>query len=136
MSDRKHSGKPLLSLHNHHIDGCGAPPYITEKPGHYIGYFENQLGEQAIFVFDRTAQVGAVLLGNCGWEIQYPVIEGMIAGLVLPEAERAWLRTCWEAATGQRLQPTLVETFTDLLRAAETTSPAALARLKNKIDTL
>src|SRR5690348_11679600 len=111
MYDKKHSGKPLLSVHNRHIDGCGAPPFVTEKPGQDIGYFENQQGEQAIFVFDRAAQAGTLWLGDCGWETSHQVIEGQVASVVLPETERTWLRTCWEAATGQQVQPTLVETF-------------------------
>src|SRR5690349_4597441 len=98
MSDKKHSGKPLLSLNNHHIDGCGAPPHVTDKASQYVGYFENQQGEQAIFVSDRAAQVGTLWLGDCGWESPYQVGEGQVASVVLPEAERTWLRTCWEAA--------------------------------------
>ena len=46
MGDRS----PILQISNHHAAGCGTPPRIEERPGQYLGYFENGYGEQMVFV--------------------------------------------------------------------------------------
>ena len=111
MSDTNNYGKPLLSMNNHHVEGCGVPPHVTDKSGQYIGYFENQYGEQAVFVFDRAAQTGTLYMGDAGWEESYKVVKGWVPGLVMNAGERTWLRTCWEAATGTKLAPDIPENF-------------------------
>jgi len=136
MPEERHYGKRLLSLGNHHAEGCGVPPHVTEKPGQYVGYFENEHGEQAIFVYDRPTRQGTLYMGDYDWETPLEVVTGGVPGLVISEGERVWLRTCWEAATGEHLQPTLMETFLDLLRQAQSTNPAAVAKLNEKIEAL
>ena len=39
----------LVRLTNHH---AAAAPMIEERPGRYLGYFENKFGEQLVFVHD------------------------------------------------------------------------------------
>ena len=42
--------KPLLQIANHHGAACGDPPIVPhDNPYLYIGYFENELGEQWVF---------------------------------------------------------------------------------------
>lgn len=97
------SGEVLLEVRNHHTSEAGTLPRISDAdPSLYIGYFENRYGEQAVFVFNRTTQSAILHLGDAGWETEYTVIDGVAPDLVLGEAELRWLRSCWQAATGER----------------------------------
>lgn len=89
----------ILQISNHHTAGCGTLPRIEERPGQYLGYFENQYGEQMIFIFDRRSGTGRVYAGDAGWETPYKVIDGVAKELILTPEEGLWLRACWGAAT-------------------------------------
>jgi hypothetical protein len=96
---------PLFCVGNHHSADCGTPPRIDDhSPSQYLGYFENQHGEQAVFVFERHSTQGALYLGDAGWETPYAVVDGAVPDLVLPETERLWVRACWQAATANAKQ--------------------------------
>ena len=59
------SKPPLFSVANHHVDSCGTPPQIDEStPNRYLGYFENEHGEQTIFIYDRTTKKGTLYMGD------------------------------------------------------------------------
>jgi len=91
---------PLLYVRNHHPAECGRPPRIDDRgPSQYLGYFENQHGEQAVFVYDRDARQALLYVGDAGWEAPYTVIDGAVPDLVLAETERVWVHACWQAAT-------------------------------------
>jgi hypothetical protein len=93
------SEQPIFRVTNRHTDACGAPPAIDDsEPNRSLGYFENEHGEQAILVYDRTRRAGTLLLGDAGWVRPHAVVEA-VAGVVLGAAERAWLAACWKAAT-------------------------------------
>ncbi|MBU0491766.1 MAG: hypothetical protein KKA73_27530 [Chloroflexi bacterium] len=57
---------PILQIHNHHAPGCGVPPRIEEQPGQYVGYFENEYGEQMVLVLDRATGAGLLYAGDAG----------------------------------------------------------------------
>lgn len=92
--------QPLFQVANHHGEACGVPPQIDEQtfPRVYHGYFENQNGEQAVFVYDFEQECGTLYLGDAGWEHTYDVEDGKIAGLMLNRPEQLWLSACWEAS--------------------------------------
>jgi hypothetical protein len=91
---------PLFSVGNHHAAGSGQPPHVDgDTAGRYHGYFENEHGERAVFVYDYQAQKGTVRLGDAGWERAFRVTGGRAPELILNEAEAPWLRGCWLAAT-------------------------------------
>jgi hypothetical protein len=47
------AGSPLFRISNHHTDDSGPVPAIDgDEAGRYYGYFANQHGEQAVFVYD------------------------------------------------------------------------------------
>jgi len=48
------SNQLLFQVTNHHGEASGIPPQIDEQtfPGVYRSYFENQNGEQAVFLYD------------------------------------------------------------------------------------
>jgi hypothetical protein len=99
---RAAEGEVIFEVSNHHTPGEKLPPRITQTPTRrYLGYFENQYGEQSIFVFDYTLGEGFVFCGDAGWEV-YPVREGVVVELMLNEVEKSWLRNCWEAALKAR----------------------------------
>jgi len=90
---------PLFAVRNHHSAECGRPPHIDDRsPSHYLGYFENQHGEQAVFVYDRDIGQAIVCVGDAGWDAPHRVVDGAVPDLMLTETERLWVRACWQAA--------------------------------------
>jgi hypothetical protein len=104
MSQTNRSDAPLFQVRNRHSATSGPPPHIDDlRPNQYLGYFENEHGEQAVFVYDRDSnQAAVVYLGDAGWETSHTVIDGAVPDLVLSEVERQWVRACWQAATANR----------------------------------
>src|ERR1700736_387038 len=103
MSTRNGDDAALFQVRNHHSAECGIPPHIDDvRPNQYLGYFENQYGEQAIFVYDRDSSQAVLYLGDASWEKPHAVIDGGVPDLVRSETERLWVRACWQAATAHR----------------------------------
>jgi hypothetical protein len=93
----------LLLIRNRHLAACGVPAAITgDNPDVYLGYYENALGEQWVFTYDRTAKRGELRGGDAGWDKTLHVRDGRVAGLVLNAGESAWLESCWQSAVGDR----------------------------------
>jgi hypothetical protein len=55
----------LLRVTNHY---GSAAPVIEERPGRYLGCFENRFGEQLVFVHDDGELDATVFLGDVDWE--------------------------------------------------------------------
>jgi hypothetical protein len=103
MSQTNRNNAPLFQVRNHHSAACGTPPHMDDlRPNQYLGYFENQYGEQAMFVYDRDSSQAVLYLSDAGWETPHAVIDGIVPDLVLSETERHWVRACWQAATANR----------------------------------
>ena len=103
MSQINQSDAQLFQVCNHHSASCGTPPHIDDRrPSLYLGYFENQYGEQAVFVYDGDSNHAVLYAGDAGWETPHAVIDGAVPELVLSETERLWLGACWQAATTNR----------------------------------
>jgi hypothetical protein len=94
------SNQLLFQVTNHHGESCGIPPQIDEQtfPDVYRSYFENQNGEQVIFLYDYEQECGTLYMGDAGWEHPYDVVDGKVSGLVLNRLEQIWLLACWEAS--------------------------------------
>lgn len=91
---------PLFQVTNHHVPSCGEPPHIEDKKsGQYLGYFENEFGEQTIFIYDQETAQGTLYMGDAGWETPYEVHNGVVLELIMNRPELMWLRACWEAVT-------------------------------------
>ena len=90
----------LFQVTNHQRESCGIAPRIDEQtfPNVYRSYFENQNGEQAIFLYDYEQERGTLYMGDAGWEHPYAVVDGEVAGLTLNRPEQLWLSACWEAS--------------------------------------
>jgi hypothetical protein len=103
MSTSNADDAPIIQVRNHHSAECGTPPHIDGRsPSQYLGYLENQYGEQAIFVYDRDSSQAILYLGDAGWEMPHTVVDGGVPELVLSETERLWVRACWQAAQANR----------------------------------
>ncbi len=92
----------LMRLSNHH---ASLAPVIEERPGRYLGYFENKFGEQLVFVHDDGQPDATVLLGDVGWEPCRVSDAGGLpdAGdLILNDEERAFVNACWIATAWRR----------------------------------
>ena len=87
------------------VHGGQCSPAFTNCPGgtfdrsKYFGYFQNRFGEQWVFVYDPGRRVGELRGGDIGWETVV-IVDGGEADVKLGKAETAWLRACWNAATG------------------------------------
>jgi hypothetical protein len=75
----------LMRLTNHH---AATAPAIEERPGRYLGYFENKFGEQLVFVHDDGEPDAAVFLGDVGWEPRRVTDAGGSAGCGRPDPQR------------------------------------------------
>jgi hypothetical protein len=96
MADKQH----IFSVDNKHKPNAGQPPQIDGNvKSKYYGYFENEYGEQMIFVYDHALKLGIVWVGDAGWEKSYKVVDGLVPELMLSDKEETWLQVCWNAAT-------------------------------------
>ena len=103
MSQTDWSDAPLFQVRNQHSADCGIPPHIDDRSlSRYMGYFENQYGEQALFVYNRGSKQAILYLGDAGWDSPHTVVDGAVPDLVLSEIEQLWVRACWQAATANR----------------------------------
>lgn len=92
--------EPFFIMRNNHSENCGTPPTITnETANKYYGYFENEFGEQWVFVYDRVTKKAVLYGGDVEWGNEYQVKDGRVQGLILDQNELNWLNACWKAAT-------------------------------------
>jgi hypothetical protein len=92
----------FLRVSNHH---AAAAPAIEERPGRYLGYFENKFGEQLVFVHEGGALDATVFHGDVAWEPgRVTDASGVpdVGDLVLNEEEHAFLIACWIATAWRR----------------------------------
>jgi hypothetical protein len=92
----------LMRVTNHH---ASAAPAVEERPGRYLGYFENKFGEQLVFVHNDGEPDATVFLGDVDWEPRRVSDAGGVpdAGdLILNEEERAFVSACWIATAWRR----------------------------------
>ncbi len=98
-----------MRLTNHH---ASAAPIVEERPGRYLGYFENKFGEQLVFVHDDGERDATVFLGDVDWEPRLVSDAGGLADvgdLILDDEERAFVTACWIATAWRREAAVAVE---------------------------
>jgi len=87
--------EPLLKILNHNAATCGDPPIVNGHESHvYIGYFENEHGEQWIFTRDRKTGIATLRGGDIGWNTVIDVTDSRSTEWVLNQSEVAWLQAC------------------------------------------
>lgn len=93
-------GKEFFIMENKHVESCGIPPVIkNEKSDQYFSYFENEHGEQWVFVYDPEIKKAELRGGDAGWDNVFIVENGQAKELVLNLNEKEWLQACWKSAT-------------------------------------
>jgi hypothetical protein len=83
----------------------GPVPAIEERPGRYVGYFENKFGELLVFVHDEGERDATVFLGDVDWEPRRVSDAGGrpdVGDLILNDEERAFVDACWIATAWRR----------------------------------
>jgi hypothetical protein len=94
--------KHIFCVASRHPEADNQPPEINnDDPNVYIGYYQNEHGEQWIFTFDRRKRVGVLRGGDIDWT-SLPVVDvggGPHVDTILNDGESSWLRACWNAAT-------------------------------------
>lgn len=115
---------PIITIYNHHVPDCGDPPELGEHTSddpRYIDYFENEQGEQAIFVYDSRDDRATLQLGDSGWPTitddpvlsrQHVLASSPVArsradddeqhGMILGQEEATWLGACLSAIEPMR----------------------------------
>ncbi len=91
----------LLRVGNRHA----AAPTIEERPGRYLGYFENKFGEQLVFVHEAGELAATLFHSDVAWEPRRVTDASGLPGvgdLVLNEEERAFLMACWISTAWRR----------------------------------
>lgn len=92
--------KPFFIMSNAHVSSCGVPPVISNnESNNYFGYYENEHGEQWVFIFNRTDGIAKLRGGDLGWDNVFKVIDGKVDELILGAEEKMWLQACWKSAT-------------------------------------
>lgn len=90
----------VFTVNNRHVVECGTPPAIDgNMRDRYYGYFENEHGEQAVFVYEYGTEEGTLFLGDLSWEKPIRVVDGHAPGVILSNEESLWLLACWKTAT-------------------------------------
>ncbi|HET7050209.1 MAG TPA: hypothetical protein VFI54_18235 [Solirubrobacteraceae bacterium] len=92
----------LLRVSNRHA----AVPVFEERPGRYLGYFENKFGEQFVFVHEDGELDATVFHGDDDWEPRCVTdASGVpdVGDLVLNDEERAFVIACWIATAWRRV---------------------------------
>jgi len=92
--------QPLFKVSNHHTADSGRAPELDADVEHvYFGYFANEHGEQAIYMYDFTTGEATVRMGDTGWDETHAVADGRIAGIRITKAEAAWVHA-WNVLRG------------------------------------
>lgn len=88
----------LLIVYNNHANPC---PRVTNRDSgrNYYGYYENEFGEQWLFIYDFDKDQGFLRGGDVGWDAVYSLGEDCRIDLILSKEERAWLTACYHTAT-------------------------------------
>lgn len=81
----------------------GSYPPLDLVKHDYISYFENEFGEQLIFVYLNRTQTATLYHSDYDWE-PVEVVDGLAPEMVTNAQERLWLGACWWAAKHE--QPT------------------------------
>ena len=104
MITKKLEGERLLEIDNVHVAECGSPPSI-DATGKYIGYFENPLREQWVFIGDRRTGNALIHGRDVGWGTEKSVsLESPCPDIILAEPEKMWIVSCFVAMTNVSLR--------------------------------
>ena len=124
LPDNSHmSHEPLLTLYNRHAAAAVEPPHLTNHDRtRYLAYFENEHGDQWLFVDDPASGTAVLRCGDADWTAH--TIRGpQDLPRSMTDAERAWATACWQAAVFSRAHRAAV--IRDAAQPAASGGPSA-----------
>jgi hypothetical protein len=92
----------LIRLTSRH---SASAPVIEERPGRYLGYFENRFDEQLVFVHDDGERDAVVFHRDVDWGPHRVTDAGGlpdVGDLILNREEWTFLVACWIATAWRR----------------------------------
>ena len=125
----------IMSIDNHHVESCGIPPVINADEWDYIGYFENEYGEQ--FIFLSKDDESFLYCGDAGWDTLYKIEEyGDVPGLTMHNCELIWVVNCWVARFGDYgdRKITFSKAFDEVNKKVNNRWKQALDKFRNQQD--
>jgi hypothetical protein len=106
-------GEEICTLVNKHVEDCGKPPEFEFEEYDYISYFENQHGEQSLFLYDKQSNKVFIYIADAEWErpqvlsgkslVNNKLTEGEDIGILPNSEELLWLKAC-KSAVVPRIQ--------------------------------
>jgi len=89
----------IFTINNNHIASCGTIPEI-DKENKYLGYFENEDGEQSFFIGDYDKKKAVIRGGDFGWETEIEISLGMTEfKYIFSLSEIIWISNCFTTMT-------------------------------------
>ncbi|MFC5046525.1 hypothetical protein ACFSTE_03115 [Aquimarina hainanensis] len=99
----------VFTIENNHIDSSGKIPKIDKK-NKYIGYYENEHGEQFFFIGNYETKKAVIRGGDFGWEKEIEIYLGMPKfDLIFSNSEIIWISSCFSTM----INNDFVETYKD-----------------------
>ncbi|KKN21921.1 hypothetical protein LCGC14_0920510 [marine sediment metagenome] len=95
-------GKVVAVIQNNHAASCGEPPNYNSNDFEYFSVFQNNYGEQMVFMREKQEDgLGEchVRLGDNQWTNMSTVVDGKAVGLIVNGPEAMFIKACWDAAT-------------------------------------
>jgi len=85
----------IFTIDNGHISSCGKIPEIDKK-NKYLGYYENEHGEQFFFIGDYNNKKAIIYGGDFGWDEKIEISSNMIeSNYIFSESEIIWISHCF-----------------------------------------
>ncbi len=100
MISKNFEGAQLLKIGNTHSESCGTPP-ILNASNNYIGYFENQYGEQWVFIGDIEKESAEIYGGDIDWAGLKIDLKKPVPDTILNQPEAHWIISCLMGMTAK-----------------------------------
>jgi hypothetical protein len=85
----------IFTIENNHVLSCGQIPKI-DKDNKYLGYYENEFGEQFFFIGDYVNKNAIIRGGDFGWETEIEINLGMKNfDYIFSMSEILWICCCF-----------------------------------------
>jgi hypothetical protein len=85
----------MVEIDNNHVQQCGKEPRINNKTCSYVGYFENEHGEQWVVFRPKNSDEVYLRGGDIGWRNVVVIgSKDVIDKVSMNMAEKTWLLSC------------------------------------------
>ena len=89
----------VFTIKNHHVEDCGEPPKLDFN-NKYLGYYENEFGEQFFFIGDYAERKAIIRGGDIGWETEVEIhLEMEASEIMFSKDELVWMAHCYSTMT-------------------------------------